>query len=189
MVHGVEGLALLGVRGAQKMHITQWRSRLIVAVIESSSVSLHAVEPGTHKVGARARRGRHLYLPQTLCNKKTVMHYISSPVLFPWHRLQVHQTEGPRGRHDCEFALVAGDRLLLACVTAGEPEQFEDVFGNETNTMGEVTVYEIKENETTPGRGPLSFEFVHDIDVDGPRYVEIWCVYHTLDSCGQWLLK
>lgn len=77
---------------------------------------------------------------------------------------------------------MAGGRLLLACITAGEPEQFEEVFGNQTNTVGKVTVYEIEENPVTPGRGPLSFHFVHDIGVDGPRYVEIWCVCDTLTA-------
>lgn len=92
----------------------------------------------------------------------------------------MHRTEGPRGRHDCEFALVAGNRLLLTCITAGEPSQFEEVFGNRTNTMGEVTVYEIKENPYTPGRGPLTYHFVADMDdVHGPQYIETWCVCHT----------
>ncbi|XP_050727913.1 uncharacterized protein LOC127004357 isoform X2 [Eriocheir sinensis] len=135
IVHGVEELAFLGVRGAQKVHMTQWRGRLILAVIESASVSLHVVEPGTHKV---------------------------------------HSTMGPRGRHDCEFAPVAGGPLLLVCITAGEPEQFEEVFGNQTNTKGKVTVYEIKDNPMTSGGRYLSFHVVDDIGVEGPRDVEIW---------------
>lgn len=54
LVHDVKGMVFLGVRTAQKIYMTQWHGRLILAVIESSSVSLHALEPGTHKVGAWA---------------------------------------------------------------------------------------------------------------------------------------
>lgn len=51
VMHGVERLAFLGVRSAQKMYMTQWHGRLILAVIEASSVFLYAVDPGTHEVG------------------------------------------------------------------------------------------------------------------------------------------
>lgn len=99
------------------------------------------------------------------------------------HRLlQVHSTLGPRGRQDCEFTLTAGADLLLVCITAGEEEQYEKVFGSKTNTSGKVTVYEIKDNPTTPGRGYLSFHVLQDIGADGPRDVEIWCVSYILDS-------
>lgn len=50
IVHDVEELAFLGVRGAQKVHMTQWSGCLVLVVIEPTSVSLHVVEPGTHKV-------------------------------------------------------------------------------------------------------------------------------------------
>lgn len=87
----------------------------------------------------------------------------------------MHQTEGPRGKHSCAFAHVAGGNLLLACITVGEPEQYEEVFGK-------VTVYEIEENPVTHGRGALTYQFVHDIDVASPRYVETWCGYDTPDA-------
>lgn len=51
IVDRVEELVSLGVRGAQRIYMTQWRGRLILAVIETSGVSLHAVEPRTHRVG------------------------------------------------------------------------------------------------------------------------------------------
>lgn len=94
----------------------------------------------------------------------------------------MHRSEGPLGRHDCEFALVADGRLLLVCITAGEPEQFKEVFGNQTDTIDKVTVYEVKENPNMPGYGPLSYDFVAYMDEDEttssiPRDVEIWCVH------------
>lgn len=106
-------------------------------------------------------------------------------LLVTWHRLslQVHSTMGPRGRHDCEFAPVAGGPLLLVCITAGEPEQFEEVFGNQTNKKGKVTVYEIKDNPITSGGRYLSFRVVDDIGVEGPRDVEIWCVSNIPYPC------
>lgn len=51
VVHRVEELVSLGVQGAQRVYMTQWRGRLILAVIETSGVSLYAVEPQTHRVG------------------------------------------------------------------------------------------------------------------------------------------
>lgn len=69
----------------------------------------------------------------------------------------------------------------MVCITAGEPEQFEEVFGNQTNTKGKVTVYEIKDNPMTSGGRYLSFHVVDDIGVEGPRDVEIWCVSNILD--------
>ena len=50
VVHRVEELVSLGLRSAQSIHMTQWRGRLILAVIEASGVSLHAVKPQTHQV-------------------------------------------------------------------------------------------------------------------------------------------
>lgn len=72
VVHGVKELAFLGVRGAQKVHMTQWRGRLILAVIESASVSLHVVEPDTHKVGAWAGQGRYQPLAHSVINSNAL---------------------------------------------------------------------------------------------------------------------
>lgn len=69
----------------------------------------------------------------------------------------------------------------MVCITAGEPEQFEEVFGSQTNTKGKVTVYEIKDNPITSGGRYLSFRVVDDIAVEGPRDVEIWYVSNILD--------
>ncbi|XP_063865674.1 uncharacterized protein LOC135103412 isoform X1 [Scylla paramamosain] len=87
------------------------------------------------------------------------------------HRVQ--RTEGPTGRLSCNFAIVAGGHLVLTCIMADESKQHEKL-GMERSTMKKVKVYIINENPMTPGRGALSYRFVHDIDVDSPRYIETW---------------
>ncbi|XP_069939792.1 uncharacterized protein [Cherax quadricarinatus] len=51
MLAAVEGAASLGVRGSQKIHMTIWHDRLIVAVIHNTmKVSLHAIDQYSLKV-------------------------------------------------------------------------------------------------------------------------------------------
>ena len=97
-----------------------------------------------------------------------VSSYLLNLCLLP----QVHRTKGPRGRHSCDFAHVAGGHLLLVCIMAGESTPYQQVLKKQ---KGKVTVYEIQENPITPGRGTLTYKFVFSINADSPRYVETWC--------------
>ncbi|MPC15421.1 Thrombospondin-type laminin G domain and EAR repeat-containing protein [Portunus trituberculatus] len=134
VVSQVEELLSIGLGSAQKMYMTEWRDRLILAIIEASGVSLYAIEPKTHRI---------------------------------------QRTEGPKGRLSCNFAHVAGGHLVLTCIMADETKHHEELRMVKP-TLKKVKVFMLSEKPMTPGRGPLTYRFVHDIDVDSPRYIETW---------------
>ena len=69
IVSQVEDLLSLGLRSAQKMYMTEWRGRLILAVIEASGVSLYAIEPKTLMVGLTGQdlKSRFLFTLSGIC--------------------------------------------------------------------------------------------------------------------------
>ena len=94
----------------------------------------------------------------------------------------MQKTEGPKGRQSCNFAHVAGGNLVLTCIVADESEHHEELRMKKP-TLKKVKVYMLGENPMTPGQGPLTYRFVHDIDVDSPTYIETWCVHYS----WQWI--
>ncbi|XP_071528661.1 uncharacterized protein [Panulirus ornatus] len=88
---------------------------------------------------------------------------------------QVHHTARLKGDHKCDFCRVGLGRLLLVCITVGEPDPYQGFFSGE-DTLDEVTVYLV--DEEAPGQGRLHLNFLQTIPTPSPRYVDIWTQQH-----------